>query len=54
MELFTALIGLMDDTILAMLGVPVLNEMLIGSLMAACFGTFLMLRKAAGHRGMKK
>ncbi|MBQ7001998.1 MAG: hypothetical protein IJN67_13335 [Oscillospiraceae bacterium] len=50
MEVFLAFIGLMDDTIMAMLGVPVLAVFLVGSLAAVGVGVFLMAADLARGR----
>lgn len=50
MELFVALVGLMDDTIMALLGVPVLAIFLVGSLLCSVLGVFLVLKDAARGR----
>ena len=50
MEVFVSFMGLMDDTIMAMLGVPVLSVLLVGSLVAVGFGVFLMAANMARGR----
>lgn len=50
MDVFIALIGLMDDTIMAMLGIPVLAVFLVGSLVAVGVGVFLMAADLARGR----
>ena len=50
MEIFLYCIGMLDAVILALLEVPVLSLFLIGCLVAACVGIFLMLSKAARGR----
>ena len=54
MELLTALIGLMDDALLTILGAPVLGVLLFGSLVLSCLGLFQMLQDVAGNRNRKK
>lgn len=55
MELFLALLALMDDTIVALLGVPVFNILLSGSLILATLGVFLMLKDTAtGQRQRRR
>ena len=48
MEIFLAFMGLMDDTIIALLSVPVMAIFLVGSMVLACVGVFLLLKDAAG------
>lgn len=48
MELFLAVLGLMDDTLLAALEAPVIGVLLTGYLVLALLGMFLALKDAAG------
>lgn len=50
MELFAALLGLMDSTIFAMMQVPILAFFLVGSLVTAVLGVFIVLKDAARGR----
>jgi len=51
MEIFNAVLSLMDSTIMAMLDIPIIALFLIGSFTIAVVGLCLMLRDAAGgHR----
>lgn len=50
MEIFTAFLGLFDSTIAAMMEVPILAFFLVGSLVLAVVGVFLMLKDAARGR----
>ena len=50
MELFVAIMGLMDETIMAMLKVPVLAVFMVGSLATVGFGVFLMAADVARNR----
>ena len=48
-----AVLGLLDDTINAMLGIPVFAAFLAGFLVFAVLGLVLMLREAAGGRSRR-
>ena len=50
MDIFVACMGLLDDTIMALLTVPVFSIFRIGSLALAGVGLFLILSKAARGR----
>lgn len=54
MELLIAILGLMDDTLLAVLALPVLGPLLVGYLVLALVGMFLQLQRAVGGRNQKK
>lgn len=54
MELFIAILSLMDDTIFAVLGVPLLGELLVGYLVLSLVGLFFALKSAAGGQNRKK
>lgn len=49
-EFFRAVLSLLDDTINALLGVPVFATFLGGFLLFAIMGLVIMLREAAGGR----
>lgn len=49
-DLLFAIVGLLDGTLVALLGVPVFRELLVGSLLLALTGMFLLLRGAAGQK----
>ena len=50
MEVFLKVLGMMDDAIIAMLDVPILAIFLVGSLVTAGVGVFLMVSDAARGR----
>lgn len=50
MDVFTKVLSIMDSTIIAMLGIPVLSIFLVGSLVLAGVGIFIMLSNAARGR----
>lgn len=49
-QFFQAVLGLLDDIINALLGVPVFATILAGFLMVAAMGVVVMLREAAAGR----
>ena len=53
MEIFTSFLGLMDSTIIAMMQIPILALFLIGSLMLAVIGLFILIRDAAKGRSLR-
>ena len=54
MYTFVRMMELMDKTILAILGCEVLAIFLVGSLVLAILGIFLLLKDAASDRNRKK
>lgn len=54
MEFLLAVIGLLDATIVAMMGVELLAFFLVGSLILACVGLFLLLSRAAQGKRQEK
>lgn len=53
MDFLLAVLGMMDDTIMALLEVPILSFFLGGSVILAIVGLFLLLKDAAGGRNRR-
>lgn len=54
MSFLYAALGLFDDTLRAMLSIPLLSFFLAGMLTFAALGLFLMLKDAASGQGRRK
>lgn len=54
MDFLYGVLAIFDDTLRAMLGVPLLSFFLVGLLVFAALGLFLMLKDAASGQDRRK